>query len=110
LDVNVGEIWPHTGDVTHVDDRTVVFSLHVWASPSRPNIDSAVLSGTNFVASGSGGVTNGTYYVLGSTNLALPLTNWQLLATNGFDGNGQFAFTNSVIPAVPQRFFIIQLP
>jgi hypothetical protein len=110
LSVNVGEIWPHSGPVSRADDRTVVFSLHVWAQPSHPIIDSAVLSETNLVASGSGGVTNGTYYVLSSTNLALPLLNWTKVATNEFDGAGHFAFTNAVVSVVPQRFFIIRLP
>jgi hypothetical protein len=68
------------------------------------------LSGTNFTATGSGGVANGTYYLLSSTDIALPLPDWDLLATNGFDASGHFAFTNAMTPAVPQRFFIIKLP
>ncbi|MGH7978851.1 MAG: hypothetical protein ACREE6_05705 [Limisphaerales bacterium] len=37
-----------------------------------------------------------------STNLALPLTNWTVLATNPFGGNGQSHFTNLISPAKPK--------
>jgi hypothetical protein len=48
--------------------------------------------------------------VLASTNLALPRTSWTRIATNAFDVNGHFAFTNSLTPPLPQRFYQIQLP
>jgi len=113
LDVSAGEIWGVTnGSENHSTDRGVNFLFEVSAiiPPVPLRIVSAALSGTNFVASGSGGVTNGTYYVLSSTNVALPLTNWSKLMTNGFDGTGNFTFTNVVSPTVPQRFYILSLP
>lgn len=69
-----------------------------------------VIVGANVVFSGSGGVASSPYYVLASTNVALPLTNWTRIATNSFDGNGNFAFTNSLAPSVPQKFFLLQTP
>ncbi len=65
--------------------------------------------GTNLVWSGSNGVTDGTYYVLGTTNLALPMTQWARIATNSFDGNGNFQFTNPP-SGEPRQFFRLQLP
>jgi len=60
--------------------------------------------------SGTNGAASNPYYVLASTNVALPLSNWSRIATNSFDVNGHFAFTNSLIPAMPQRFYRLQLP
>ena len=69
---------------------------------------SITIVGTSAVFSGSNGVAGNPYYVLAATNLALPRTSWTRIATNVFDVNGHFAFTNSLTP--PQRFFQIQLP
>lgn len=75
--------------------------LHI-AQPSR--------SGTNLIFNGTGGAAGGQYVVLTSTNAALPVTNWTALATNSFDGAGNFSFTNPVSPAQPRQFFILKLP
>jgi autotransporter-associated beta strand protein len=79
------------------------------AAPA-PRFGSITLAGTNLVISGSDGRAAGDYYVLTSTNVALPLTNWTRIATNVFDGSGDFSFTNSVSPSVPSRFFLLELP
>ena len=47
---------------------------------------------------------------LASTDPTLLLTNWSALATNTFDGSGQFHYTNNVNPAKPQQFFIFKSP
>jgi hypothetical protein len=62
------------------------------------------------VMNGTVGVTNGTYYVLTSTNLTLPLNQWIPVATNPFDGNGNFTFTNTPATGSPQMFYRLQLP
>jgi fibronectin-binding autotransporter adhesin len=59
--------------------------------------------------SGSGGTANGTYYVLASTNVALPLAQWQFIATNQFDTNGNFTVTGLAGTNAPQRFYLLQL-
>ena len=66
--------------------------------------------GGSFVLSGTGGGSNGTYYVLISSNLAVPLTNWTLMATNQFDGLGNFIFTNTAQTNAPQEFYLLQMP
>lgn len=68
------------------------------------------LVGTNIVITGTGGVPFRSYTVLTSTNLALPVALWTTIATNTFDGDGNFAFTNVVGPDELQRFYMLQVP
>ena len=75
-----------------------------------PTIGSIAVVGTSVVFTGSNGGASNTYYVLASTNVSAPLTNWSRIATNTFDGTGHFAFTNTLNPSMPQRFFRLQLP
>ena len=51
-----------------------------------------------------------TYRVLISTNLTLPLSNWVALLTNLFDTNGNFTFTNSISPSIPNPLLPIVRP
>lgn len=66
-------------------------------------------SGNELVLSGGGGTTNGAYYVLTSTNLMAPLAQWTPIATNQFDSQGQFSFTNPIATNAAQ-FFILKQP
>jgi hypothetical protein len=77
-------------------------------SPSFGNIHAA--TGDSFILSGTGGVSNGTYYVLISSNLLTPLDEWTYIATNQFDGQGGFIFTNTTQTNAPQLFYLLQLP
>ncbi len=89
-------------------DGSTNFSLLV-GSP-KPQFGTFNLTGTNLVFNGIGGSPGSNYVMLASTNLALPLANWSALATNKFDGSGQFHYTNPVSPAKPRQFFIFKLP
>jgi fibronectin-binding autotransporter adhesin len=80
------------------------------AGAAVPRFGGVALVGTSAVFSGSNGVPANPYYVLASTNLTLPRTNWIRIATNSFDANGRFSFTNSLVPPMRQQFFQIQLP
>jgi len=73
------------------------------SAPSPGNINGIVFTGT-------GGISNGNYILLGSTNLATPLANWTPLATNEFDVNGNFDFTNPVNASGAQEYYILELP
>ena len=75
-----------------------------------PAIGGIALTNGSVLISGLGGPSNSVYYVLASTNLALPLSNWARVATNQFNGAGNFAVTNALEPGQPQRFYLIQLP
>ena len=77
--------------------------------PPVPAFGSIQLGGTNAVFSGTGGRAGGTYYLLATTNLALPLNQWPCMATNAFDGGGNFIFTNPVTPDATQQFYRLQL-
>jgi hypothetical protein len=77
-------------------------------SPGFGNIIAA--GGDSFILSGTGGVRNGTYYVLISSNLLTPLDQWTYIATNQFDGQGGFIFTNTTQTNAPQLFYLLQLP
>ncbi|MES1180553.1 MAG: right-handed parallel beta-helix repeat-containing protein, partial [Verrucomicrobiota bacterium] len=68
------------------------------------------LAETNLIFTGSGGPAGGTNYLVGTTNLALALAQWPRVATNKFDLTGNYAITNVVPTALPQRFYRISLP
>jgi hypothetical protein len=82
-------------------------TLTVIAEPTFTSFVPAQGGGT--ILSGDGGVGNGTYYVLTSTNLLTPLNQWMPIATNQFNSQGEFIFTNSVSTNASQ-FFILKQP
>jgi hypothetical protein len=82
----------------------------IVSSPSFGNIHAESGVSGSFILSGAGGVSNGTYYVLTSSNLLLPPTNWTYIATNQFDSEGDFIFTNTAQTNAPQLFYLLQLP
>jgi autotransporter-associated beta strand protein len=75
-----------------------------------PKINTVTASGANLVLSGGGGQPAGKFYVMSATNLTLPLADWTYLFTNFYDANGNFNFTNTVNPAVPAVFYLLQSP
>ena len=80
------------------------------AGSELPQFGIVNLSGTNLIFNGTGGAAGSNYVILASTNLTIPLANWPALATNTFDGSGQFHYTNNVSPVKPRQFFIFKLP
>jgi len=80
-------------------------------TPPSPVFTAGILS-TNggFSFSATNGPPSNSVYVLAATNLALPPAQWTPVATNQFDGNGQFLFTNAAGPAAPQTFYLLKLP
>ena len=84
-------------------------STQVAAFISPVVIKDITRAGTNVVVKGGGGAgTN--FYVLATTNLALPPASWARLATNSFDGLGNFIFTNSFPAGAPQEFIRLLMP
>jgi hypothetical protein len=82
--------------------------LTVLPSPLFASIITA--GGTNFIFSGVGGTNNGIYNVLTSSNLATPFSLWIPIATNHFDSQGGFIFTNVPSTNAPQLFYLLQMP
>ncbi|MBW8863599.1 MAG: hypothetical protein JF609_01495 [Verrucomicrobia bacterium] len=79
-------------------------------SNSPPIISHITRAGTNLIASGSSGLAGLNYYVLATTNLALSPGAWASVATNSFDGLGNFIFTNGFPPGSPQQFLRLRTP
>ena len=81
----------------------------LWVvSTLPPVIAQTRLAGGNLISTGGGGTPNWYYYVLASTNLALPPAQWTRLATNRFDGVGNFRITNAISPNASQWFYTIR--
>jgi PKD repeat protein len=87
-----------------LDDVSVLPAL------SAPGIVGIGLSGSNLVLHATNGQSGATYYMLMTTNIALPLGLWTPVATNvlGASGNFTITATNTVLPSIPQRFYILQ--
>ncbi len=92
-------------------------TLYVISTNSpAPRITSGALSGNRMVFSGLDGPARGanhtpySYYVLTSSNLALPLAKWTPIATNTFNADGTFSFTNQVNASSQAQFFTIAVP
>lgn len=75
-----------------------------------PQVVSMELSSSNLITTGVGGSANGLYYVLSATNLTLSPTTWPRIATNAFDGSGNFTFTNSIASDDSNRFYVVLIP
>ena len=74
-----------------------------------PTIASLNIAAGNVIIGGSGGAKNWPYYLLASTNLSSAPAQWTRVATNQFDGSGDFAVTNAINPMWPQTFYRLQL-
>jgi len=73
-----------------------------------PQFSSVKSTGTNLVCSGANGAANWHYAVLVSTNLLLPASQWRPVATNAFDGSGNFIFSNGINPGARQQFLRLE--
>jgi len=79
-------------------DNTAQKRIDLVISPSTnviPRFLSTKATANNLVFSGSNGLPFGTYFVLSSSNITLPFSQWTPIATNPFDANGAFNFTNA---------------
>lgn len=86
-------------------------SVLVGPPKTAPRFASFALSGSDLILRGTNGGPGEPFYLLTSTNVALPPSQWTLVATNFFDGNGNFQFTNAPGPtAESQQFYLLQLP
>ncbi len=83
----------------------------VTGPTASANITSAKMVGTNLVIHGTNNNVPNTSFrfaVLTSTNLLTPLSNWTPVATNPFNGNGTFDYTNPIVPGVPRQFIDVE--
>ena len=56
------------------------------------------------------GVPGGSFYLLMATHAVVPATDRTRIATNQFDGSGNFVLTNTPDPEMPKTFYRLQLP
>jgi hypothetical protein len=69
----------------------------------------ASLAGTNLVLSGMGNAST-PYSILSSTSLDLPTSNWGVVATQAFDIDGNYSWTNSLNSNTPVQFYRVVVP
>ena len=96
-------------DLANIDELTVL-GTPLAPPVVMPTVSNVALGAGGLIMSGHGGMPFITYQVLSSTNLTTPLAGWTRLATNYFDGSGNFTCTNTVITGQPQQFFRLQVP
>jgi autotransporter-associated beta strand protein len=102
---------PGAGLVWDQSTLTTDGNIRVKTAPvPQPVFSSVSTAPGQLILSGSNGSLGGNYYVLVSSNLLVPLSNWTYIATDAFNGDGTFSFTNNVDPTVPRQFIVIQLP
>lgn len=103
---------PSNGDPLYGAIRSGNNSIieRIIATNAVPVFNSTILSGTDIIIGGTHGPPGGNYFVLTATNLATPATNWTRVATNPFDSEGNFDFTNPLdFTATNGFFYMLQL-
>lgn len=102
---------PSNGDPLYAALRAGNNSIiqRIIATNAVPRFSTVKLSGANLIGSGTNGPRNGNYYLLTSPDPASPFTNWARVATNPFDANGGFSFTNPIASNAPALFYLLQL-
>jgi hypothetical protein len=87
-----------------------LYQLSLATTPA-PRFSIPTVDGSgNLICSGSNGIYGWTYQVVASSNLTLPLSSWVIVATNSFDANGNFLFTNPIQKSSPMNFETLQVP
>jgi hypothetical protein len=109
LDVPGGISGAQLDQQPYIGGANQQFNLRLTFPAPSPMILTARIAGSNFAWSGTGGIPGAFFNVLTTTNLTLPISQWQTIATNGFDANGNFSVTNSVAPGAPQIFYLLKL-
>jgi hypothetical protein len=91
--------------------RAKLFRFALASMPTSPEFGAVTPAGASgFIFSGSNGIPGWPYYVLASAYLTLPMLQWPPIATNTFDADGDFIFTNSVTSNVTQQFYLLETP
>jgi hypothetical protein len=82
------------------------------STQSQPSFSNAAYNATSgsVTLAGTGGTPSAAYRVLASTNLLQPIPQWAVIATNQFDGSGNFLFAAPVGTNTPVMFFLLRSP
>jgi autotransporter-associated beta strand protein len=84
-------------------------TLRIDGTVIRPTINNLSFSGSSLLISATNGAPWYYFDILSTTNVALPISSWTSEQTAYFDGSGNFDGSITVDPAVPQKFFTIQM-
>jgi hypothetical protein len=76
---------------------------------SSPQIETATITGNQFILDGSNGPSNAPYFVMISTGAGLSSNNWSVVATGHFDSTGRFHIVVPA-PASASVFYRLALP
>jgi autotransporter-associated beta strand protein len=74
-----------------------------------PSITNFTVSGSSITLQGAFGTAFGQYTVVTTTDVTRPANQWTPLATNFFDGSGNFEFITN-ITTLPQQYFMLRVP
>jgi len=97
-------------DVSLYAKQAKLFRLALTSVPSPEFVAVTPAGANNLIFTGTNGVPGWTYRVLVSTNLAVPVSQWLTIATNTFDANANFDFTDSIAPSSLQQFYLLETP
>ena len=100
------DIWELIYGATNTDFYDWMFSQ--TRPPSTFSFATASANGGTFIFGGSNSVPFATGYLLTSTNLQIPTSQWQCIATNWCDVNGNLMFTNCLDTNSNQHFYILK--
>ena len=77
---------------------------------ANPVVTSVAMTADGFVIAGISGPANGEYDVLASPDITQSISQWPVIATESFDANGNFSFTDdAVTPDELQNFYVIRV-
>jgi hypothetical protein len=98
---------PTAGGSYGWDTSTLAVDGTLRIMPTKPRVNSVVLSGGFLQISGVEGPTSGTYDVLGSNELT-PVGSWPVVQSGNFNGDGTFSFSVPFDGTIPHQFFRIR--
>ncbi len=96
---------PGTGLTWNTND----LGLGILGVSGGPAITNFTVTGSAITLQGAFGPAGGQYAVLTTTNVAMPVVQWTPIATNFFDGSGNFEFTTNIVGS-PQLYFMLRVP
>jgi pectate lyase len=108
---NVGRLFINRGPTLDLDELRIGTT---WAAVTptgspvitpQPFITESFLSPAGFVLRGSNGIPSGVYQVLNTTDVQLAPNLWTAIATNLFDGAGNFDCTNPVPAGLVENYY-----
>jgi pectate lyase len=85
-----------------------LFEVLPAGAAKSPRITDVLALPNAVILRGTNGDAGQPYQLLTSTSLAAPRSNWTVLGTFNFDGNGAFNITNAITPGTPARFFCLR--